>query len=30
MRIFTEETLKKFTIDHPESKTAISEWSCKV
>lgn len=30
MRIFTEETLKKFTVEHPESKTAISEWSCKV
>ena len=30
MRIFTEETLKKFTMEHPESKTALSEWSCKV
>jgi mRNA interferase HigB len=30
MRIFTEETLKAFTLQHPESKTALSEWSCKV
>lgn len=26
MRIFTEQTLKRFSEDYPESKTAIQEW----
>lgn len=26
MRIFTEQTLKRFSEDFPESKTAIQEW----
>ena len=30
MRIFTEETLKKYATEHPESRAALSEWSNKV
>lgn len=26
MRIFTEQTLKQFSEDYPESKTALQEW----
>ena len=27
MRIFTEQALKAYSIRHPESKTALQEWS---
>ncbi|MBQ5512653.1 MAG: type II toxin-antitoxin system HigB family toxin, partial [Bacteroidales bacterium] len=30
MRIFTEETLKKYAMEHPESRAALAEWSNKV
>ncbi len=27
MRIFTEKTLKEYSEEHPESKTALQEWA---
>lgn len=30
MRIFTEKTIKEYATIHPEAKTALQDWVCKV
>ena len=30
MRIFTEQTIKEYSIKHPEAKTTLQEWVAKV
>lgn len=30
MRIFTEQTIKEYSIDNPESRIALQEWAVKV
>lgn len=30
MRIFTEKTLREYAESHPDAKTALQDWACKV